>query len=188
MEAAASRRLSADERRDAVIDAATAEFAVAGLHGTSTEAIARRAGISHPYIFRLFGTKKGLFLAVVGRCFGRTLATFEEAARRAEKTQDPAAVLRAMGKAYIGLLADREMLLVQLHAYAACADPDVEALVRRGYGEIYELVQRASGAGADEIRHFFATGMLLNVIAAMNLGRAPEPWARRLTTPFRRKL
>jgi AcrR family transcriptional regulator len=186
MEATAARRLSADERRRAVIDAATAEFAVGGLHGTSTEAIARRAGISHPYIFRLFGTKKGLFLAVVERCFERTLATFDGAASKAT-TQEPSLVLRAMGKAYIDLLVDREMLLVQLHAYAACADPDVEVVVRRGYGELYELVQRASGADADEIRHFFATGMLLNVIAAMNLGRAPEPWARRLTTPFRRK-
>ena len=183
---AAAKRLTADERREAVIDAATAEFAVSGLHGTSTEAIARRAGISHPYVFRLFGTKKGLFLAVVERCFRRTLTTFEDAAANA-RTDDPAAVLRAMGRAYIDLLADREMLLVQLHSYAACADPDVEAVVRRGYGEIYELVQRASRAGADEIRHFFATGMLLNVIAAMNLGTAPEPWAQRLTIPFRRK-
>jgi AcrR family transcriptional regulator len=187
MGARATGRLSAGARRQAVIDAATVEFAVGGLHGTSTEAIARRAGISHPYIFRLFGTKKRLFLAVVERCFRRTLATFEEAATQAKRTRDPAAVLRAMGKAYIDLLADREMLLVQLHAYAACADPDVEAVVRRGYGEIYELVQRVSGADADEIRHFFATGMLLNVIAAMNLGTAPEPWAKRLTTPFRRK-
>ncbi len=185
MEAAAVRRLSAKARREAVIDAATAEFAIGGLHGTSTEAIARRAGISQPYVFRLFGTKKGLFLAVVERCFGRTLAAFEEAAASA-KSRDAAAVLRAMGKAYITLLADRELLLVQLHAYAACADPDVEAVVRGGYGEIYELVQRVTGAGADEIRRFFATGMLLNVIAAMNLGRASEPWARRLTTPFRR--
>ncbi len=179
-------RLSAEERRQAVIDAATAEFAVAGLHGTSTEAIARRAGISHPYVFRLFGTKKGLFVAVVERCFGRTLATFADAAAQASG-QEPALVLRAMGKAYIDLLADREMLLVQLHAYAACADAEVEAVVRRGYGEIYELVQSESGADADAVRHFFATGMLLNVIAAMNLGAAPEPWARRLTTPFRRK-
>ena len=188
MEGTATGRLSAGDRRQAVIDVATAEFAVGGLHGTSTETIARRAGISHPYVFRLFGTKKELFLAVVERCFGRTLATFEDAAARAKKTRDPGAVLRAMGKAYIELLGDREMLLVQLHAYAACADPDVEAVVRRGYGEIYELVEGASGARADEIRQFFATGMLLNVIAAMNLGRAPEPWARRLTTPFRRKL
>jgi AcrR family transcriptional regulator len=184
--ATAAGRLSAEERRQAVIDAATVEFAIAGLHGTSTEAIARRAGISHPYVFRLFGTKKGLFLAVVERCFGRTLTTFADAAGQASG-QEPALVLRAMGKAYIDLLADRQMLLVQLHAYAACADAEVEAVVRRGYGEIYELVQSASGADADAVRHFFATGMLLNVIAAMNLGAAREPWARRLTTPFRRK-
>jgi AcrR family transcriptional regulator len=186
VETATAKRLSAGDRREAVIDAATAEFAVGGLHGTSTEAIARRAGISHPYVFRLFGTKKGLFLAVVERCFRRTLATFDDAATRAA-AQEPPLVLRAMGRAYIDLLADREMLLVQLHAYAACADADVEAVVRRGYGEIYELVERASAADPDEIRDFFATGMLLNVVAAMNLGVASEPWARRLTTPFRRK-
>jgi AcrR family transcriptional regulator len=186
VEAASAKRLSADERRAAVLEAATSEFAVAGLHGTSTEAIAQRAGISHPYVFRLFGTKRDLFLAVVDRCFGRTLATFETAAAEA-RTREPGHVLRAMGKAYLDLLADREMLLVQLHAYAACADPDVEAVVRRGYGEIYKLVQRTSGADADSIRRFFATGMLLNVIAAMNLGSAPEPWARHLTSPFRRK-
>ncbi len=186
MSPATAVRKSAEERREAILEVALTEFARAGFHGTSTEAIAAAAGISQPYLFRLFGTKKGLFLAVVERCFGRTLATFEEAARRANPSQDPNAVLRAMGKAYIDLLADREMLLVQLHAYAACADPDVEALVRRGYGEIYELVQRTSGAGPDETRRFFATGMLLNVIAALNLGQAPEPWAKRLTTPFRR--
>ncbi len=181
-------RQTAEIRREAVLEAASTEFSRKGLHGASTDAIAKAAGISQPYLFRLFGTKKELFLAVVERCFGRTLATFEDAAARAKKTRDPGAVLHAMGKAYIDLLGDREMLLVQLHAYAACADPDVEAVVRRGYGEIYELVEGASGARADEIRQFFATGMLLNVIAAMNLGRAPEPWARRLTTPFRRKL
>jgi AcrR family transcriptional regulator len=185
VEPAAAKRLSARARRETVIDAATAEFAVGGLHGTSTEAIARRAGISHPYIFRLFGTKKELFLAVVERCFLRTLATFDDAGKAA--ASEPSLVLRAMGKAYIDLLGDREMLLVQLHAYAACADAEVETVVRRGYGEIYELVERASGADLDEIRHFFATGMLLNVVAAMNLGVAHEPWAQRLTMPFRRK-
>lgn len=175
-------RLTADERREAVLEAAMTEFAIGGLAGTSTEDVARRAGISHPYLFRLFGTKKDLFLAAVARCFRRTLETFEEAAAGADEPA-PGNVLRAMGKAYVGLLRDREMLLLQLHAYAACADPDVRAVVRRGYGEIYELVERVSGAGGDEVRRFFATGMLLNVIAAMNLGDAPqEQWARRLVS------
>ncbi len=184
---AASRRQTAAERREAVIEAAIAEFAVGGLQGTSTEDIARRAGISHPYLFRLFGTKKELFLAVVETCFRRTLETFEAAGSRAAK-EDPSHVLRAMGRSYVELLADRDKLLVQLHSYAACADPDVRSTVRRGYGEIYEVVERVSGADEDGVRRFFATGMLLNVIAAMNLGQGPqEPWARRLMGGFKKR-
>ena len=180
MSVSPSTRLTAEERREAVLEAAMREFAIGGLAGTSTDDVARRAGISHPYLFRLFGTKKELFLAVVARCFRRTLQTFEQAAADADE-KAPGAVLRAMGKAYVELLADREMLLLQLHSYAACADPDVRAVVRRGYGEIYDLVDRVVGGDDDAVRRFFATGMLLNVIAAMKLGDAPhEQWARRL--------
>ena len=77
---ATTRRMSADERREAVLEVAIAEFAETGLQGTSTERIAAGAGISHPYLFRLFGTKKELFLACVERCFDRTRHAFEEAA------------------------------------------------------------------------------------------------------------
>ena len=43
--------------------AAIAAFAVTGYHGTPTDTLARRAGISQPYLFRLYGTKKDLCLA-----------------------------------------------------------------------------------------------------------------------------
>ena len=56
----AAERKTAEQRRDEILDAALVEFAERGLHGASTEAIARRAGISQPYVFRLFGTKKEL--------------------------------------------------------------------------------------------------------------------------------
>jgi hypothetical protein len=58
-----------DERRSArrSLDAALEEFAELGLHGASSEDIARRAGISQPYVFRLFATKKELFSAVAPR-------------------------------------------------------------------------------------------------------------------------
>ena len=58
-------RSTAQERRAELLAAALSEFAIGGLHGTSTEAIAKRAGISHAYLFRLFGTKKQLFIAIV---------------------------------------------------------------------------------------------------------------------------
>src|SRR5919204_5164932 len=112
-------RQSAEERREAVLDAAQAEFAARGLHAASTEEIARAAGISQPYVFRLFGTKQELFKAVVVRCFRETLELFQRAAegKRGEEALD------AMGGAYVNeLLPDRTRLRAQMQAYAACDD------------------------------------------------------------------
>src|SRR5918994_7203139 len=120
----AKTRLTAEERREETLRAAMDEFAHGGLDGTPTEAIARRVGISQPYLFRLFSTKKELFLAVVERCFDTTLDAF----RRAAEGRSGTDALHAMGKAYAVLLKDRTALLLQLQAYVACDDPDVRTL------------------------------------------------------------
>ena len=173
-----STRLSAEERRDDVLDAALIEFAERGLVGTSTEDIARRAGISQPYLFRLFGTKKALFTATVTRCFRETLEMFQRAAegKRGEEA------LQAMGQAYTAELisGDRVRLRAQMQAYAACDDPEIQAVVRNGFGDLVAYAQRVSGLPAEEISRFFATGMLLNVLASMQVMTDPEPWAQQL--------
>jgi AcrR family transcriptional regulator len=156
--------MSAGDRREEILNAAVSEFALKGLHGTSTETIAQRAGISQPYLFRLYGTKKGLFLAAVERGFERVAEAFQVAG---ESNREGA--LHAMGMAYKKLLTHREELLLQMQAYVACEDPEVRTVVRRKYTELYHLVEDVSGAGEDEVRQFFATGMLLNVAAAMHL-------------------
>src|SRR3954470_15098130 len=171
-----STRMSAGERREQIVVAAQHEFARTGLHGTSTEDIARRAGISQPYLFRLFGTKKDLFLATVERCLRETRETFVDAAAGKQGAE----ALEAMGNAYIGLLEDRTRLLGQLQAYVACDDEEVCIAVRRGYGELVEFVERVSGAPPETVSAFFAKGMLLNVITAMSLLAPDEPWATRL--------
>src|SRR5262245_47217135 len=102
-------RMSAEERREMVLEAAVAEFALHGMAGTSTEDVARRAGISQPYLFRLFPTKKGLFLALVERCDQRIEEAFTTAA--GDKTGE--AALAAMGTAYERLLENRTLLLLQ---------------------------------------------------------------------------
>ena len=136
-----SSRHSAAERREDVLDAAMVEFAAGGLEGTSTEDIARRAGISQPYLFRLFGTKKELFKASVARCFRETLETFQ---RAAEGTRGEEA-LDAMGAAYMELLlTDRTRLRGQLQAYAACDDPEICEVVRQGYGDLVAYVERVA--------------------------------------------
>ncbi len=172
-------RLTADERRTAVIDAATAEFALGGLAGTSTEAIARRAGVSQPYLFQLFGTKKGLFLAASRACFARTTDRFVESAREpAARGLDPEHKLMHMGHAYMAmLLADRSMLQLQLHSYAACHDPDVRAAVREELQRLWDAVAAASGASPLQVHLWFAEGMLINVIASIDDARTPEEFA-----------
>jgi AcrR family transcriptional regulator len=171
-------RLSAAERRDVVLDAALIEFAERGLYGTSTEAVAKRAGISQPYLFRLFGTKKELYKAAVTRCFRGTLEMFQ----RAAEGKRGAEALEAMGKAYSDQLrTDHRYLVAQLQAYAAaCDDPDIREVVRAGYGDLHAYVERVSGLDDAAVSRFFATGMLLNVAAAMGIQDTDEPWAMRL--------
>jgi AcrR family transcriptional regulator len=174
--AATTTRQTADQRRDTVLDAAMIEFGLKGLHGASTDDIARRAGISQPYLFRLFRTKRELFLASVERCFRRTEQTFRDAV-----TGDtPEQRLQSMGMAYCELLADRPKLMMQMQAYAACDDPAIRTVVRNGYRELVDYVERVSGLPPERVSHFFAKGMLLNVIASMDLLGADEGWAQRL--------
>jgi AcrR family transcriptional regulator len=169
-----SSRMPAAERREAILEAAMIEFSRGGLHGTATEDIARRAGITQPYVFRLFGTKKALYLETIERCFDRVQRDFEQAAAAAE----PGEKLKAMAVAYGPLLRDRTLLLGQMHSYADCSDPEVQAVVRRRYGQLWDCVQEASGASPEDVREFFSRGMLLNVIAAIDLRGLRESWAR----------
>jgi AcrR family transcriptional regulator len=160
-----SHRQTASARREALVDAAVEQFAQTGLHGTAVSSITDAVGITQPYAFSLFGTKKGLFLAAVERSCDRIAETFRAAAAGAGD-EGP---LVAMGAAYGQLLSDRSLLLIQLQSYAACSDDEVRAVVRRRYAQLYELVRDLSGADRLELQGFFATGMLLNVAAAMDL-------------------
>ncbi|UGS35495.1 TetR/AcrR family transcriptional regulator [Capillimicrobium parvum] len=178
----ATRTLStAEERREAVLQAAEKAFAARGYHGTPTTEIAKAAGISQAYLFRLFPTKRELFVALVDRCYERTVATFAEAADRAAAADDGTSPLAAMGAAYGELLRNRDALLLQLQTHAAADDPEVREAVRRGFRRLYELVARRSEATDAELQTWFAHGMLMNVVAAMRADELDEPWARALT-------
>jgi AcrR family transcriptional regulator len=175
--AVATERKSKEERREEILDAALQVFAERGYHGASTEEIARRAGISQPYIFRLFGTKKDLFIAVDTRCFRQTLEMFQ----RAAEGKRGAEALQAIGAAYGELLHnDRIYLRAQMAAYAACDDPEICEAVRDGYGDLVHYVERVSGLDPQHISAFFAKGMLMNVLSSMGLSEPTEPWAQRL--------
>jgi AcrR family transcriptional regulator len=174
-------RKSAEERREEIVEIAIRQFAVSGYNGTSTEAIAREAGISQPYLFRLFRTKRELFLACFDVFHERIHGTFSSAAAGVPREE----ALMHMGRAYIQLLDDTSIRLFQMQAYAACSDPVIQARVRDSYGTLVKLVTRLSGAPPEMVWQFFANGMLLNVTAALDLPAIAdaEPWAQRWCAP-----
>src|SRR5918993_478179 len=157
-------RKSAEERREEILEVAVRHFAIGGLHGTSTEAIAREAGISQPYLFRLFHTKKALFLACVDRADGKVSEVFRRAAA-AEGER-----LQAMGQAYIHeLLPDRHAVLMQMQGYVATSDPEIRAHVRSNYERLVSEVTGLADADPASVWSFFAQGMLLNVTQSLDL-------------------
>ncbi len=163
-------RRSAADRREEIVGIAFRHFGDGGYHGTSTEAIAREAGISQPYLFRLFRTKRELFLACVDRCFGQVMEVFREAAAAANEGER----LMAMGHAYEErLLPDRVALLFQVQAYAT-NDPEIRAYVRSGYRQLIHDVAELAGVGVDETWDFFAHGMLLNILAMLDIDWFPQ--------------
>jgi AcrR family transcriptional regulator len=166
------QRVPASERRDALIEAAVHEFARGGLHGTPVDRIARRVGVAQPYVFSLFENKRELFLAAVERDFELVATTFSRAAAEFDPETAPpdVDVLRAMGLAYVELLAShRDYLLLQHQSYAACDDELIRERVRHWYARLVAHVQRLSGADAERIDEFFRYGMWLNVAAAMGV-------------------
>ena len=168
-------RQSAEVRRAAVLNAAIVEFARSGYAGTSTDAIAARAGISQPYLFRLFGTKKELFVATLGIVSTRIEDAFTAAADGLEGEE----AMAAMGMAYLELLQDPDLLQVQLHGFvAAAADPDIAAACQETFRRLWRLVETSARAEPEAIREFFAQGMLCSVIAAIDLRSVGEAWAQ----------
>jgi AcrR family transcriptional regulator len=166
-------RLTAEERLEQLIAAAVTAFSTGGYAGTTTDQVARLAGVSQPYVIRLFGTKQALFIATV-----------EHAADRIEQQfRDAAAVqpdLASLGAAYDTILAERELVTALLHGFTAGSDPVIGPVVRRCFGRIYLAVRELTGASAEEARGFLATGMLLSVLDALQVigpGAVPaEPW------------
>ncbi len=166
------QRVPASERREALIEAAVHEFAHGGLHGTPVDRIARRVGIAQPYVFSLFASKRDLFLAAIERAFQQVGETFTQAATAfdPERAEPEATVLTAMGKAYVELLSsDRDSLLLQHQAYAACDDELIRTRVRGWYAGLVAQVEQLSGAEPERIDDFFRYGMWLNVAAAMGV-------------------
>ncbi|RPK52406.1 Nucleoid occlusion factor SlmA [Streptomyces sp. ADI93-02] len=173
-------RMSADERRESVIRAAIAEFARGGYSATSTEAIAKRVGVSQPYLFRLFPNKQAMFLAAAERCLVETRQVFEKAAEGLEGQE----ALHAMAGAYQKLIVvDSDKLQMQMQMCAAVAAAEAAGdhafgeSVRAGWVELFDSVNLLLGADLGEATQFLAYGMLVNTLASLGFPAGHRIWS-----------
>lgn len=171
--------MSAEERRESVIRAAITEFAHGGYAGTSTAAIARRVGVSQPYLFRLFPDKRAIFLAAARRCTDEVREVFE----RAAEGLDPQAAREAMSAAYAELITDRDRPMFQLQMFvavnnaASAGDHQFGDEVRAAWEKLWDSARLLLGADDREIGDFVGVGMLINTLVALGFPEGHRVWA-----------
>ncbi|GGR03962.1 TetR/AcrR family transcriptional regulator [Deinococcus ruber] len=171
---------TSDVRRETVIQSAVQVFAQAGYLGTPVSAIAEHAHISPAYVFKLFPRKEDLFVAALTRCF-LLIQTALERGAVAAVSQSPAAILEAMGTAYAALIADRSLLMLQVHAQSAASVPEIAAALRSGIGQITTFVKERSQAPDAAVQQFIAFGQLCHLITVAELDDNSADWARLLS-------
>jgi len=161
------KRMKAEDRKVLILEKAIEEYGRVGMHATSTERIAELAGVSQPYLFRLFGTKADLIAAAIVQHTDRLRAAFRAAV---EHRADDVAPMEAMALAYLSFMdQDANAMRCQLHTWAAASDPAIKGVAQATYRAIWEDIAELSGASADDVHEFMAEGMLLTVLASMDL-------------------
>jgi len=164
---ATGKRMRAEDRKVLILHKAIEEYGRVGMHATSTERIAELAGVSQPYLFRLFGTKSELITAAIVQHTDSLRQTFRDAV---DQRADGTSPMEAMAEAYLSFMdGDANALRCQLHTWAAASDPEIKAVAQRTYREVWADVTELSGASPAEVREFMAEGMLLTVLASMDL-------------------
>lgn len=140
------RRLSADERRQAVLEAACREFTRSSYRGTTTAEIAQAAGISEPILYRHFGSKRDLYLACLDEAWRRFRELGEEAIEN-----DPRHCLGAIADAYMASKA--RIRLADLWIQALSVSPDdavIAKALRRQIREVHAFFAALIRGGQEE--------------------------------------
>lgn len=172
---------SADARRPEIIDAALVAFSRGGYGGTTVTDVAGEAGISSAYVLKLFGGKEALFVAALETCFDRIERTLADA----HASGSPAEILDALGAAYAALIADRTLLLIQVHAQSVATIPAIGDALRAGLARIIRFAKQHSGAEDHEVQRFIAYGQLCHLVVTSGIAEVDDDWSRILTDGIR---
>jgi TetR/AcrR family transcriptional regulator len=189
---APAARMKSEDRRESILAAATSVFGETGYVGTTTDQIAKAAGVSQPYVVRMFGSKQALFLEVLHGALDALLTTFRDVIATEPSAGDEPELGTRLGVAYARLGSKNEgMLLSLMHAFVLGGDPVIGEAARRGFLEVYELLRDEAGLSAEDATRFLAYGMLMNTLIGIRMTDSMDstPAARELLeTSFSAKL
>ena len=164
-------RMRSEDRRELILDAATAVFGERGYFGATTDAVAKAAGVSQPYVVRMFGTKEALFLEVLERALDTLMKTFERALT--DTSPLPAGLVDTpslrIGRAYADLLIDRGLLLSLMQSFMLGADPVIGPVARAGFIRVYTFLREEAGMSPLDADVFLAHGMMMNTMVGLRM-------------------
>lgn len=159
-------RMKSEDRRELILTAAMGVFGDYGYIGTTTDQVAKAAGVSQPYVVRMFGTKEKLFLEVLHRALSAVIETF-----RAVLTEESEVELhRRLGLAYFSLLRQHGLLLSLMHSFVLGTDPVIGSAARLGFLELYSFLRDEAGFDPLEAHEFLSNGMLANTMIGLRMG------------------
>ena len=174
--AAGASRSTAEDQRAKIVSRSVTAFAAAGYHATPVSVVAKAAGVSPAYVFSLFPGKLGLFVATIDHCYDQVVGALT-AGGEAAVSSDPATILNAMTAAYVELIRDRDLIMLQVHAQSTCDVPEIKEAVHRGVARVVRAVSTVSGADAPAVQRFIAYGQLCHLIVQADLGSVDKDWA-----------
>jgi len=182
IEEAPATRMRSAERRELVLEAATDVFGERGYFGATTDAVAKAAGVSQPYVVRMFGTKEQLFLEVLQRGLDTLLTAFRAGIVDEHGAPvPPAEAHHRIAESYAALLVDRGLLLSLMHGFILGSEEPIGACVREGFIGVWRFLREEAGFSAEEAREFLAGGMLLNTLMGLRMTKSyDDPAAREL--------
>lgn len=158
--------MKSEDRRESILDAALTVFGDYGYVGATTDQVARAAGVSQPYVVRMFGSKERLFLEALDRAVGRLCDAFRAAIA---DTRNPLGVHERVGRTYVDLVSDRGLLLTMMHAFVLGSDPVIGRAARQCFLDVYTLLRDEAGFTPDEVHGFLAQGMLINTLVGVRM-------------------
>ncbi|ROQ39509.1 TetR family transcriptional regulator [Frondihabitans sp. PhB188] len=162
--------MTSAERREQIIQAATSVFGDRGYHGTTTDQVAKAAGISQPYVVRMFGTKEALFLEVINAALAMLLVSFREQLAEHRSSGEPAeALVPKLGNAFIDLVKTRGLHRSLMQGFVSGGDPVIGVAARRGFLEVYAFLRDEAGFAPEEVQTFLSYGMLTSVLLCIEM-------------------